>query len=86
MAFIIAGLSLIVGLVSLVCWIYTVVVAFQNEDAITGILCLCPLIGLVMGFIKMKEWGHEKVMTVWGICVLVNIILQVVTPIIAPAG
>ncbi len=74
----IAGLSAIVGLISLVCWIYTVVVAFTNETAVIGIVCLCPLVALIMGLVKMKEWNHEKVMMIWGACIGVNILLQVV--------
>jgi FtsH-binding integral membrane protein len=86
MIYVLMGLSLIVALASLGCWIYTVVVAFQNEDTIIGVVCLCPLIGFIMGFVKMKEWGHEKVMAVWGVCFAINLVLQVVAGALAPAA
>jgi len=87
MLHVVLGLSLIVGLTSLACWIYTVVVAFQKDTAIIGVVCLCPLVALIMGFVKMKEWGHEKVMIVWGICFVINILLNIaVAAIGAPAG
>ena len=87
MLHVILGLSLIVGLTSLACWIYTVVVAFQKDTTIIGVVCLCPLVALIMGFVKMKEWGHEKVMIVWGICFVINILLNIAVAVIgAPAG
>lgn len=78
MLYVLLGLSVIVGLVSLACWIYTVVVAFTNESAVIGIVCLCPIVALVMGFIKMNEWNHQKVMIVWAACIGINIVLQVI--------
>lgn len=72
MLIVLGGISLIVGLGSLVCWIYTVVVAFQNENPTVGVLCLCPLIGLIMGFVHMKDWGHDKVMIIWSIFVVME--------------
>ncbi len=72
-------LSIPVSLVALVCWIMTIIVAFKKEEGpLFGILCICPLIGLILGWVKNKEWDHQKVMLVWTACVVINIILNIV--------
>ena len=61
MLYVVVALSALVGLVSLACWIYTVIVAFTKDTAVIGVVCLCPIVGLVMGFIKMKgSWCYIK--------------------------
>lgn len=74
----ILGLSAIVGLVSLACWIWTIVTAFRHGEALIGILCICPLVGFIMGWVKSAEWAHQQVMMVWSGCVVINIVLNVV--------
>ncbi len=72
------GLSGIIGLVSLGCWIFTIVRAFQAGDTTSGILCICPLIGLIIGWMNHTAWNHTKVMMIWTACVIFNILMQVV--------
>ncbi|XAL98245.1 hypothetical protein OT109_11610 [Phycisphaeraceae bacterium D3-23] len=80
-------LSIPVSLVSLACWIYTIVVAFKKEEGpLFGILCICPLVGLILGWVKHAEWDHTKVMMVWTACVVINIILNVVVTMASAAA
>lgn len=72
-----ALLTIPVGLVSLACWIYTIVVAFQKGSVVLGIVSICPLVGFILGWVKNGEWGHQKVMIVWSICIVINLILNV---------
>ena len=74
----IALLTIPVGLVALACWIYTIVVAFQKGSVVLGVVSICPLVGFIIGWVKNKEWDHTKVMAVWSICIVINLILNVV--------
>lgn len=86
MLFLIGAIAIVLWIVQVVCWILTLIKIFQNENLVLGIVSiLCPLVALIMGFIKMKEWGHEKIMMIWGICLLVNIVLNVMSIFITPA-
>lgn len=76
MAALIGILALIVGIVSLVCWIWTIVVAFQHKEVVLGIVSICPLVGFIVGWVKHKEWGHKQVMVWWTIAVIANIVLS----------
>ncbi len=71
-------LNSIIGLVVLVCWIMEVVVAFKKGDGpllgILSIVCCCTLGGLVIGWIKCKEWGIQTLMVVYTIAFILNFI------------
>ena len=77
MEVVVGGFALIVGLVSLVCWIWTIVRAFQEGETASGILSICPLVGFIIGRINSGSWNHTKVMIVWSICIVINILLNV---------
>ncbi len=74
-------LSWLVGIVVLVCWIMEVVTAFQKGDGpllgILSIVCCCTLGGLIIGWIKCKEWGIQTLMLVCTIAFVSNLSLSV---------
>ena len=71
-------LSLACSAVSLVCWIMTLVKFFQKGDTLMGILSICPLIGFIMGWVKVKELpNHQNFMLAWTAAIVLNIILSV---------
>lgn len=72
-----AIVGMVAGLVSLVCWILTVVKAFQRGTTTTGVLSICGLIGFILGWINVKEWDHQPVMIAWSVAFLLAIIVQV---------
>ncbi|MFK7788045.1 MAG: hypothetical protein AB8C95_00960 [Phycisphaeraceae bacterium] len=76
-------LSIPVSLVALACWIYTIVVAFQKDSVLMGVLSICPLIGLILGWINHAKWDHTKVMVVWTGCIIVNIFINVIVAVTA---
>ena len=72
-----AIVGMVAGLVSLVCWILTVVKAFQSGKTSNGILSICPLVGFILGWINVKDWNHQPVMLAWTVAILLNIVAQV---------
>ena len=74
-------LNSIIGLVVLVCWVMEVVIAFKKGDGpllgVLSIVCCCTLGGLVIGWIKCKEWGIQTLMLVYTIAFVINLILSV---------
>lgn len=71
------GAGFLTGIISLFCWIKQLIVAFKNS-ALLGIISLvtCGLGGLIIGWIKHKEWGLTKTMKVWTGCTILGIIFQ----------
>lgn len=78
MGALIVGLALICSLISLGCWIYTIVRAFQSGDTVAGIVSICPLGAFILGWINVSKWDHSAVMTIWTIVFVINVILNVV--------
>ena len=84
MATVIGILQLIVGLVSLVCWILVLIKQFKNEGALHGILgIVCGLYALVKGWMNKDEWDVATVVYVWTGAIVVNIILNIVANAVA---
>ncbi len=73
---IMAILALVVGIVSLVCWIWTIVVLIKGGHTALGICGICPLVALIGGWLKATELNHTTVMLVWSVCVVLNIVLN----------
>jgi len=71
-------LSGVIGIVNIVCWIMTIVKAFSNGETVVGILCLCPLVAFIMGWVKSGEWNHGMIMIIWSVCFVANIGLNFV--------
>ncbi|MDP1562018.1 MAG: hypothetical protein Q8M16_11625 [Pirellulaceae bacterium] len=85
LAFILLGLSLVVGLVSLACFVYNIVVAFQQGDTVAGILSICGIIGFILGWVNVEKWGHRNVMIVWSIAIIAGLVLQGLSMALMPA-
>lgn len=75
-------LSLVIGIGNLVCWILVIVSAFQKEESpLLGILSivLCALGGFIIGWVKHKEWGIQKLMVIWSILFVASLLIQLAT-------
>ena len=74
------GLAVVLGLVSLVCFIMVLIKMFQNDQTVAGILsiCICPLIAFVMGWMNADKWGIKNIMLAWTGVIVGSIILNIV--------
>ena len=73
-------LSVLISLGSLACWIIVLVKAFQSGNVVLGIVCLCPLVAFIMGWVKSNEWNIQKVMLIWTVLVVASIGLNLAMP------
>ena len=79
------GISVVVGLVSLLCYLYVIYTMFNNAESVIGIVCLigaCVLglgviVAFIYGWIKAWEWEIVPVMGFWSGCMAVQIILAI---------
>lgn len=72
------ALFIAVVIVSLVCWIKVLIVLFSKAGVGLGILgIICSLFAFIWGWVKHKEYGLTKVMTVWTIAIVVMIPINV---------
>jgi hypothetical protein len=85
MAFVIMGLQVLLGLVSLVCLILVLVKMFQNGQTGLGVvcivLCLCGigvLVTFIVGWVNANRWGIMNVMIAWTIVIVIGILLNLV--------
>lgn len=77
---VLSGLSFVLGIISLICWIMEIVAAFQNGDGpLMGILSivLCGLGGFIIGWVHHSKWGITKLMTAWTVVFIGSILIQV---------
>jgi len=72
-----AIVGMIAGIVSLVCWILTVIKAFQSGSTTNGVLSICGIIGFVLGWMNVKQWNHQPVMIAWTVSTLIGIVANV---------
>lgn len=84
MEMLLLGLSVVIGIGSLICFIMVLVAMFQNGANGLGIACavliLCgigPLIALIAGWINAKAWRIEKLMLIWTVLIVAGIILNI---------
>jgi hypothetical protein len=77
MSSIISILALLLGLVSIFCWIKVLIVIFKTQGAGLGILgILCPLFTFIWGWMKAKEHGLQQIMMIWTGVFIGSIILN----------
>jgi hypothetical protein len=75
---VIQGLSAVVGLVSIVCWILVLVKMFQNGQTGLGIVSICcGIIAFIVGWMNASQWGIKNVMMIWTAMILLGIILNI---------
>lgn len=80
-----AILAAITSITSLICWIMTLIKAFQSGNTTNGVLSICPLVGFILGWMNSKAWGHQPVMIAWTIAILASIAINIVMARSLPA-
>ncbi len=93
MALLITILQVIVGLVSLACFILVVVKMFQNGQTALGVVCIVllfcvgigALIAFIIGWVNAQRWGITNIMVAWSVCVVIGVALSIVGFVVAPA-
>lgn len=76
---ILGALSMVLGVVILICSILEIVAAFQNGDGpLMGILSIvfCGIGSFIIGWINHSKWGITKLMMTWSICIVLFIVVQ----------
>jgi hypothetical protein len=78
-----ALLSLLSGAVtigSLVCFIIVLTKLFPAEGALKGIFAIiCSIYAFIWGWQNVNRYNLKNIMTIWSVCFVASIILQVVT-------
>jgi hypothetical protein len=82
------------GIVSLVCFVMVLIRIFQDGQTGLGVACIvllfCAGIGVIIAFIvgwmNARRWVITNLMTVWTVCILINIVLTGIIIATAPAG
>lgn len=70
-------LSVLLSLVSIVCWIIILIKLFNFEGVGKGIFgIICGLYAFIWGWQKADAHNHKNIMIIWSICAVVNIILS----------
>lgn len=78
MAMLLSILAIPFALGQFVCWIMTIIKAFQKEEGpLMGILSICGCIGFILGWVNADKWEHKQIMLVWTGCLAVGIIIYV---------
>lgn len=82
------GISMLLGIGSLVCWIMTLIKMFQDEEkggvgsGIVGVIC--GLWAFIWGWQNhARHEGHKKIMMIWTGCFLGSIALNVIMNVVA---
>jgi len=80
MAFLILGISIIVWLGCLGCWIMTPIKMFKsNENVGLSILgCICPLWAFIWGWMNAAKMNHKQIMLIWSGLIGASIILNII--------
>jgi hypothetical protein len=71
--------AIAVGIVSLVCWIMTLIPIFKENVGLGILGIICGLFAFIYGWVKVKEYNNKKVMIVWSIAMVAGLLLQVVS-------
>lgn len=85
-------LSIVLGIVSLVCFILIIVKMFQSDDVILGVVGLVgllacglgALITFVMGWVNSEKYGAQQIMLVWTAAIVINLLISGITVALAP--
>ena len=74
-------LAILVGLGSLVCWVFVLIKIFQDKNIGVGIVgIICPLVAFIYGWVKANEYGIQKIMLIWTALIVAGIVLNVAMP------
>ena len=70
--------SAVVGLGSLVCWVFVLTKLFPAEGTGKGILgIICALYAFIWGWQNKDQHDLQNVMVIWTILVIVSVVLNV---------
>jgi len=71
-------LSMITGLVWLICWIIVLIKLFQQKGALHGILGIlsCGLYPLIWGWINAARLNIRNVMLIWTIAIVLSVVFN----------
>ena len=83
------GLQAVAGVASLVCFVLVLIQMFQRGQTTLGVVCIVlafcvgigGLIAFIYGWVKSREWGLSTVMLIWTVCIVVEIVGNVMNPI-----
>lgn len=85
------AISVVLSIVSVLCYFYVIYQMFNNAETVIGIVCLVGicvlglggLVAFVYGWIKAWEWEIVPVMAIWSGCIVVNILLAIIQAVTA---
>jgi hypothetical protein len=77
------GLSILIGIVNLVCFILVLIRIFQDGQTGLGVACIILLfcfgigaiITFIVGWMNAGRWGITNIMTLWTVCIVVNAVI-----------
>jgi hypothetical protein len=72
-------LMIAIGLVSLVCWIMTLIKIFKSNVGLGILGIVCGIFAFIYGWVKTEEYKNKKVMIVWTAAILFSLLLNIVS-------
>ncbi len=72
-----------ISIVSVVCWIMTLIKIFKESVGLGIVGIICGLFAFIYGWVKSKEYDNKKIMVIWTIAIVVSILLNVAAGVIA---
>ena len=66
-----------ISLVSVVCWIMTLIKIFKQNVGLGILGIVCGLFAFIYGWVKTKEFDNKKVMIAWTVAFAGTIVLQI---------
>ncbi|NQT93847.1 MAG: hypothetical protein HQ559_13895 [Lentisphaerae bacterium] len=70
------ALMVIVGIISVVCWIMVLIKIFKDNVGLGILGVVCGLFAFIYGWVKVKEYAVKKIMIVWSIVFVVSLVLN----------
>jgi hypothetical protein len=71
-----------IGIVSLVCWILTLIKIFKDNVGLGVLGVVCALFAFIYGWVKTEQYQNKKVMIIWTIAILFSLLLNVVSALL----
>ena len=84
MAILAALILLSIG--SLVCWIMVLIHIFKENVGLGVLGIFCGLFAFIYGWVKVGEYGIQKVMLAWTLCFAGSIVLQIINVAVIAAA
>jgi hypothetical protein len=71
-----------IGIVSLVCWIMTLIRIFKDNVGLGILGVVCALFAFIYGWVKVEQYQNKKTMIIWTIAVIFSVLLNVVAAVL----